>query len=317
MSPGLCWGPDLFPFVTMTSDVRADLRDYWLTVEGRKSATVRYWLQRTEYAVRNGFDLEGYLQDPATALQEGRRWLGWKRGLEDGDHGYNNYAKLLNAIARFAGHEVKFKVLREPRSTTEDYTEQDIRRLFSFTSRLTETGRRGRALIHFALITGMRRSEALGVDADKDLDPVASTVYVRFPAKGGLRRRIPVPRELWDPTKPFGIWLRLRPIDPKRPGAIWTTSRQGSPRTMDTEGVGRTLSAISDTTGVRFNFNRARHTVATRLLRAGFRPEYVQFYLGHATFNTTRRYLHVREEDVHDAYRDLKLPRVGDNWRTR
>lgn len=280
---------------------------FLLVDEGKAGATANSLISWLKYAERHGFNPDRFIEKPDWALEEGRAWLAHLRQKGVSPGCYNNHTKVLNALARYSDHkDMRFKGLRTAPSTPKWLSENEIRRLFMFDSGHREMKYRAHALLHFALATGMRRSEIAALN-EKDLDRDNCMVDVRKPAKRGLERKIPVPKALWDPTGPFGRWLKLRPRVPGDKGAIWTTSWGGDVHRVRGEVLAGLLWKMGVDTGVKVSFVRTRHTAATRLQQAGAQVQDIQYYLGHAKLTSTEIYTGVTQADVVNRYRGLSL----------
>lgn len=284
-----------------------DFRAYLLVDEAKAPATVSYLLRRLAWSRRQGFDTQKFACSPTEAEKEGRRFLASIRA--NGPTAYNNYAKLLNALSRYHTHPTRFRLLPQRLPEPNAYATHELQRLLAWTSPDPESNARGRALLRWALITGMRRSECARMQLDH-LDPITSTVMIQ-PAKNGPKRRIPVPPETWSPKQPFGAWLRRRPAPPSDAAAVWTITTPAGARRLTPEHLGLEMWRIGSETGVRSNFNRARHTRATQLLRGGVDVRYIQAYLGHVKLETTARYAEVRWDDLERAITKARIPRTG------
>jgi integrase len=291
-----------------------DLDDFRLFLsvdEAMADDTVDTYLRRVRAALKKGFDLDGFVADQDIAHTEGRKHLA--RNTHLGPGGYNGHVRWLNAVSRFAGHDLRFKTRRPSRIQPKGLSSSQIARALAHTGQTRQSTLRARALVQFALTVGARASEVAALETT-DLDSRRSTVEIRKPAKGGLRRTLPVPRELWDPTKPFALWLRYRPVPETQPTAVWTTDQRGDgsgiARRMSKLQLTRIMDAIRRATGVRINFVTARHTVATRLHQAGADPVYIQHYLGHSKIASTMVYINTSAEDAWNRFQNLALSNI-------
>lgn len=275
-------------------------REFLLVDRPLARITVANTVKRLRAAEAAGFALRDFtLSDERGARDLARRYLAKRRSEGVGAGGYNNDVRAINAAARFLGLEgVKFQRLPEPRKQEVALGREAVRRLLSYEGEKEETTRRRRALAVVALVTGARASEVAALTVD-DLDAEQSRIHIRKPAKGGMARWLPVERWVFSPKRPLAAWLRIRSdLEPPRGGPLWTTSRDYNPRRCSPEFVRLELPRIGAEVGVPVNFTITRHTRATQLAKAGFPVQYVAWYLGHADWRSSQRYVEVRPDDV-------------------
>jgi integrase/recombinase XerD len=174
-------------------------------------------------------------------------------------------------------------------------TEPEIDALLAAPDRSTPTGRRDHALLLLAVQTGLRASELASLRC-QDLNLGAG--WVRCEGKGRKERCTPLSRAA---RQVLRVWLRelggdpAGPLFPSRNGghltrsAIWrlvvkhtTTARARCP----------SLAGKNITPHV------LRHTAAMRLLRAPTPVDIatIALWLGHATLDSTNKYLHADME---------------------
>jgi integrase/recombinase XerC len=165
----------------------------------------------------------------------------------------------------------------------------------------TPLGARDRALLELLYGSGVRVSEACGLDmTDLDLPGGAARVL----GKGRKERMVPLGRKCVDAIEG---WLEARPrvVHPK-------TGAQ-DPRALLLGVKGRRLSPRSAYDIVRshgaLGAGRAdlhphalRHTCATHMLDGGADLRAIQEMLGHARLSTTQRYTHVSMEQLMRVY---------------
>ncbi|HSG85430.1 MAG TPA: site-specific tyrosine recombinase XerD [Candidatus Limnocylindrales bacterium] len=165
------------------------------------------------------------------------------------------------------------------------------------------TGIRDRALLELLYASGLRISEALGLDRD-DLSREGG--FVRVVGKGDRERLVPVGDVALEwlgrwIDGPRSDWLELAHVDPAAGGPLFLTSR------------GRRLARQQAWTVVKGSASRAglsdrvsphtlRHSFATHLLEGGADLRVVQELLGHASISTTQLYTHLTGERIRDMY---------------
>ena len=163
---------------------------------------------------------------------------------------------------------------------------------------------RDRALVELLYASGLRISEALGLDLE---DLSLQGAFVRVIGKGDRERLVPVGDVALDR---LGRW-----IDGPRP-ALLATGRvlpeRGGPLFLGNRG--RRLGRQTAWTAVKRAARRAglgervsphtlRHSFATHLLEGGADLRIVQELLGHASISTTQLYTHVTGERIREVYR--------------
>lgn len=271
-------------------------RDHLLVIEGKAPATADNQARAVRWLIRHGLDPEAFTDQDA-ARQASVPVLAQVRRRGPAST-FNNYAKALNALARFHGLEPIAKLRRERPPQIRAFTDAELARILAY--RFPQDSfveKRRRAVIWLALHTGMRRSELARMEV-QDLMPERASFRVKSPAKNGPVRIMPVEPELFSAKRPLAAWLAIRPQDSP---ALFQQIQWGKPEPMTPGGLSREAARISQGLGIRFNFTRTRHTRATRLLRAGMSIRYIQVYLGHARLETTARYAEVDPSDIQAA----------------
>lgn len=299
----------------MTKPARIEeFRRFLIVDEGKAIITVDRLLGRLEHARALGFDWPTFASAPTAANEAARAYLAIRRERGATVHAFNNDVKLLNCLARYhhPDEHVHFRKMREPRSQFKALSDDQIETILAYRAREREADRFQRALLLWALKSGMRPSEVAAMDVS-DLDPHNSRFYVRRPAKGGLRRWLPIEPWVWHPRRPLAAWLRHRPIpDGADADALWTTTRNGlrgdhaahgPARRVRPEYLRQVLGRIGNEVHVHLSFTICRHTRATELRRRGWDLLYLQTYLGHAAVTSTQVYAKVRPQELDDQMR--------------
>jgi len=169
-------------------------------------------------------------------------------------------------------------------------------------------GLRDRALFELLYGSGLRVSEACGLDVD-DLDLRSRTVRVL--GKGRKERLCPMNAGCITALR---RWLErrgellARPAPGQDPAALFLNHRGGR---LTARSVARHL----DRTVLQLALQRKvsphalRHSFATHLLAGGADVRVIQELLGHASLSTTQRYTHVDLRRLMEAY-DRAHPRA-------
>jgi integrase/recombinase XerD len=181
-------------------------------------------------------------------------------------------------------------------------------------------GHRDHVLLSFMFNTGARVSEVVGVQAcDLHLDSPAS-VYLR--GKGRKERTCP----LWSETaRALRLLLKNNQIALDEPGRVFLNYR-GQPltrfgvRQILQKHVQKAAARLPSLKRKRLHPHTLRHSTAVHLLRAGVDLITIANWLGHASVNTTNRYLSIDLEEKRQALDkakpiESKSRRTG-SWRT-
>ncbi len=163
--------------------------------------------------------------------------------------------------------------------------------------------RRDRALMELIYSSGLRLSEAVGLDTDS-IDRHDATVRVL--GKGSKARVVPVGREA---LKALAAWLKVRgQLAPLGEKALFV-SKQGrriSPRSVQQRmrdwGIKQGIEA-------RVHPHMLRHSFASHILESSGDLRAVQELLGHADIATTQIYTHLDFQHLAKVY-DSAHPRA-------
>ncbi len=170
----------------------------------------------------------------------------------------------------------------------------------------TLKGRRDRALLALLIGCGLRRSEATGLTAAHIQQRDGRWVIVDLRGKHGRVRTVPVPAwvkqavDEWCAAAGISSGHILRPVN--RHGRVTGTS-------LSAQAVLVTVAAYSRRLGLRLTPHDLRRTCAKLCRAGGGELEQIQLLLGHATIQTTERYLGVKQ-DLVNAPND----RLGLEW---
>lgn len=178
-------------------------------------------------------------------------------------------------------------------------------------------GLRDRALLELLYASGLRVSEALGLDTG---DVSVVTESVRVIGKGDRERVVPVGEVALEAIGRYLAEARPRLV------ATAAASARGTRRTTSGAGPlflsvhGRRMSRMEAWRAVRRSAQRAgiarhvsphtlRHSFATHLLEGGADLRVVQELLGHASITTTQLYTHLTGARIRQVY-DRAHPRA-------
>jgi integrase/recombinase XerD len=161
-------------------------------------------------------------------------------------------------------------------------------------------GLRDRALVEILYGTGMRISEAVGLDVDDVADAEATMIVVT--GKGAKQRLVPLGSMARAAIDAYVV--RARPV--------WSGKGVATPALLLNTRGGRLsrqsayaiLVRAADRAGLKTTISphTLRHTFATHLLDGGADVRVVQELLGHASVTTTQIYTHVSAQRLREEY---------------
>jgi integrase/recombinase XerC len=193
---------------------------------------------------------------------------------------------------------------RVPKTLPRAMSLPDTERLLAADSEETFVPERERALFELLYATGLRVSEAAGLDLE-DVD--FSERLVRVTGKGSRERIVPFGETAGDALRaylPSRAALRHRAGGPARgtDEPLFVNARGGrlTPRSM-----ARLLKRRLRAAGLpaEISPHALRHTFATHLLQAGADLRAIQELLGHASLSTTQKYTHLDAARLREVYR--------------
>ena len=287
-------------------------------MSGSPSAAVERFLalSRTRLAPRT---VESYRRD----LEHFGRWLGEsapegadREAIErylaelraDGLAG-STIARRLAALRSFYRHEqligarldnpaAEIPAPRRVRRLPRTLSASEAERLVEAAAGTTPRALRDGALVELLYGSGLRVSEAVGLDvAAVDLDERLVVCL----GKGGKQRVVPIGRSAADAVRRY--LARGRPYLDRRHRPELFLNAKGGPLTR--AGVFFLLRRLAEKAGLdpaRVHPHLLRHSFATHLLEGGADLRSVQEMLGHANLATTELYTHVTDRRRRETY---------------
>ena len=170
----------------------------------------------------------------------------------------------------------------------------------------TAKGLRDRVLLGLLVGSGLRRGELAGLDFDAIAQREGRWAIVDLVGKHGRVRTVPMPS--WAKAALDG-WAAAAGIDSGP--VLRRVSKAGrvGPGPLGAQSIFETVAGYGDLIGVRITPHDLRRTFA-KLAHQGRAPlEQIQISLGHASIQTTERYLGLKQ-NLHDAPCD-RLGLVG------
>ena len=165
------------------------------------------------------------------------------------------------------------------------------------------TGIRDRALFELVYSSGLRVSEAVGLDVD---DVFFTETVVRVRGKGNKERIVPFGGEA---KSRLSVYVAdARPALAKgRAVRAFFIGRNG--KRLSRKGIWKNYRSAALTAGTSSKLHTLRHSFATELLQGGADLRSVQELLGHADLATTQIYTHVDTGHLRAAH-EAFLPRL-------
>ncbi len=163
----------------------------------------------------------------------------------------------------------------------------------------TGSGLRNRGLLELLYGTGVRISEAVGLDID-DLDLEQRTIVVT--GKGDKQRRLPLGEYAASALSDYLV--RGRPdfaAKGKGTPRVFLNTRGGP---LSRQSAWQILSTAAQKAGISapVSPHTMRHSFATHLLEGGADVRVVQELLGHSSVTTTQIYTHVTADTLRQVY---------------
>ncbi|HTY42017.1 MAG TPA: tyrosine recombinase XerC [Thermoanaerobaculia bacterium] len=195
---------------------------------------------------------------------------------------------------------------RVPKTLPRAMTLPDTERLLAAEPEESFVPERERALFELLYATGLRVSEAAGLDLE-DVDFEAR--LVRVTGKGSRERIVPFGEAAGDA---LAAYLPSRAALRHRAAAAGEAGGAGEPVFVNARGgrltprsMARLLKTRLRAAGLpeEISPHALRHTFATHLLEAGADLRAIQELLGHASLSTTQKYTHLDAARLREVYR--------------
>jgi integrase/recombinase XerD len=290
--------------------------DYLRVERGLSSATIRAYDSDLRQFAREAPDIESWTAEPAAAV-------GYLAGLVRPPHplrpaSHRRKAASIRAFYRFCFADELIErdigglldLPHQSRQLPDTLDLSQVEALLAAPDPARPRGIRDRALLELLYASGLRISEALGLDRrDLSLDGG----FVRVIGKGDRERLVPV--------GDIALAALSRYLDDVRDGWFAAARERGSfaveaassggPLFISMRGrrLGRMdawrmlrRAALDARLKARVTPHTLRHSFATHLLEGGADLRVVQELLGHASITTTQLYTHLTGERIRQIY---------------
>jgi len=187
---------------------------------------------------------------------------------------------------------------RRSRKLPQVLTRGEVDRLLSQPRGGDPQALRDRALLELMYASGLRASEAIGLDVtDIDLDER----MLRARGKGSKERIVPVGQAALKAVRAYLERGRASLVKDRAETHLFVNFRGGQ---LTRQGLYKIVRRHALTAGLadRMSPHTLRHTFATHLLAGGCDLRSVQEMLGHADVSTTQLYTHLSSERLKDVY---------------
>jgi integrase/recombinase XerD len=283
----------------------------WLAaVERRSALTVATYKQELksffEFADDNGLDIKSVNVDQLAA------YLGWRKNYGGLDP--RSLAKAVSCLRSFfrfvMGEGTRpdnpASLLDSPKrrlKLPETMDRETVERLLGAMDSGTPLGLRDRALFELIYSSGLRISEAVGLN-QRDIDFKEGVALVK--GKGNKQRLAVFGGEA-------AAWLKRyfeesRPVLTKGKALPALFVTRGGKR-LSRKGIWKNYSKYATLAGTGTKVHTLRHSFATGLLEGGADLRTVQALLGHADLGTTQIYTHVDAGLLRESHRKY-LPKL-------
>ena len=244
-------------------------------------------------------------------------YLDWRRNMKSEDKlDSRSKAKIISALRSFFRFTVDEGIradnpaalLESPRqkfTLPETMDRETVERVLGVIGTDSPLGLRDRSLFEMIYSSGMRISEAAGLNV-RDVDFQESVVKVK--GKGGKERLVVFGGEA-------AAWLK-RYLAEARPALSSGNIRSNalfvgrSGKRLSRKGIWKNYARYAALAGTGSRVHTLRHSFATSLLQGGADLRTVQALLGHAALATTQIYTHVDTALLKQSHRKF-LPKLG------
>ena len=169
----------------------------------------------------------------------------------------------------------------------------------------TAAGLRDMALFELVYSSGLRVSEAVGLNID---DCFFNEAVVRVTGKGKKERLVPFGSAAEEALRRYLREGRPCLLKTGRKSNALFLNRFG--RRLGRKGIWKNYAALAARNGTSSKLHALRHSFATELLRGGADLRSVQELLGHVDIGTTQIYTHVAVSNLEEAHKKY-MPRLN------
>jgi site-specific recombinase XerD len=247
-------------------------------------------------------------------------WMG-KRSLKDGTKAINVTAAKSMWRWLFENGRVPFppeRIKTPERLNVESHetmTRDEFRRIIQTFSEHVPNELRGKTIVSLLYATGMRLGEMLSLDVtDIDLEKMSATVRT-------FKRKKHYRRVYWDPSvnELLRKWIDVRDGYARgwgnRSMALFIgMATTGKGERVGPEAVAKTFRIARKRAGLTKHLtpHSCRHGFATELADNGAKIHHLQEMLGHANVANTMVYIHSKDKEIEEEYRQCRTKELLD-----
>lgn len=204
------------------------------------------------------------------------------------------FGHRVGYLAFDAGGVLRLPAFRD-RLAERILSEADLHRMLGL-----EQNSRNRAILTLLYASGVRVSELCGLHW-RDLQPSGEGGQITVFGKGSKTRAIQLPPAVWR------LLLGIRPAEPNLEDPVFVSRKKKTGASLQTGAVLRIVRAAAKRAGIALAVSPhwLRHAHASHALDRGAPIHLVQATLGHASINTTGRYLHARPKESSSRFLDI------------
>ena len=209
----------------------------------------------------------------------------------------NKYILTIKRVVEYnTGRNLTFDKLNEVTKVIETVPPEVSRKIFTYFQvnlGLYKEALRNLAFFKLLLDTGLRLSEALKLKV-RDMDFQSSSIHVKI-TKTSNERYVFF-------TKPTATILHRLISDHRLSDWLFMNYKQN--KRLSVNNVQKMVSRLTEALNLSVSVSphRWRHTFATNFLKNGGDLETLRMLMGHSSLKTTQRYLHLKKEDISQAY---------------
>ena len=267
-------------------------------------STIPETIRKLKYLEKQGINLEEYTKDQmfdhfAIRLENGATYTA-----------LNHSIKALNRWNKFKDTDLKFQRYKEDKKPMKVPNTQEIHDLLNKCKGKNRIDKRNRTIILLLAKTGIRNKELCNLKLT-DIDWQRKEITIRN-SKHNKTRVVPIDDKMLSGRTYPSLKNYIKHWRIKTSKHYLFTTKKGR---MTPDYLRRIIKIISQKAGINWIHPHSfRHYAATNLLRAGVNIRVVQAILGHSSIRTTGNYLHVIENDLHQA---IANPHIEDPMKTR
>lgn len=206
--------------------------------------------------------------------------------------GINSFLTWMHSNGHTAAH-FRVPLTSVEKRVLQTYTESEAARIIGHKPQ-SRTGKRMMALLYLLIDSGARVSEALSLTR-KAID--FENLLVTLKGKGGRERRVPFSIEC---RKRLYHWLNTHDHD-----LVFSTEAGGKLRYDNVRHDFLALLKAAKVTKSEGSFHAFRRLFGKTYIRNGGNPLYLQKVFGHASLQTTQKYVDCDEESLQQAHKAL------------